>query len=159
MVRKIIKINEALCNGCGLCAKACHEGAIEMVNGKAKLVHEHYCDGLGDCLPSCPVDAISFEEREAPAYDEAAVKAAQKEKRIPPQQHAFDDTLACGCPGSMAKQIRKEPQGACSHTPTMSPSGRCSSFDSRRLYCLRLRQFSSGFYPGTHHSYWMPKTG
>ena len=92
MVRKIIKINEALCNGCGLCAKACHEGAIEMVNGKAKLVHEHYCDGLGDCLPSCPVDAISFEEREAPAYDEAAVKAAQKEKRIPPQQHDKADS-------------------------------------------------------------------
>ena len=112
MVRKIIKINEALCNGCGLCAKACHEGAIEMVNGKAKLVHEHYCDGLGDCLPSCPVDAISFEEREAPAYDEAAVKAAQKEKSIPPQQHAFDDTLACGCPGSMAKADSKRTSGS-----------------------------------------------
>lgn len=80
MIRKIIKINEALCNGCGLCAQACHECAIDMVNGKAKLVREHYCDGLGDCLPACPTGAISFEEREAPAYDEAAVKAAQAAK-------------------------------------------------------------------------------
>ena len=149
MVRKIIKINEALCNGCGLCAKACHEGAIEMVNGKAKLVHEHYCDGLGDCLPSCPVDAISFEEREAPAYDEAAVKAAQKEKSIPPQQHAFDDTLACGCPGSMAKQIRKEPQGACSHTPTMSPSGNPGQLSQWPVQ-IKLMPTNAPYYDGAH---------
>ena len=88
MLRKIIKIDEEKCVGCGLCAAACHEGAIGMVDGKAKLLREDYCDGLGDCLPACPVDAISFEMREAPAYDEAAVlKAkAEKEKRQKAQQ-------------------------------------------------------------------------
>lgn len=80
MIRKIIKINEEKCNGCGACAQACHEGAIEMVGGKAKLTREDYCDGLGDCLPECPCGAITFEEREAPAYDEAAVLAAKQKK-------------------------------------------------------------------------------
>ena len=81
MKRRIIKIDEDKCNGCGACAKACHEGAIDMVNGKATLMRENYCDGLGDCLPACPVDAISFEEREAMAYDEAAVKLTQQKKQ------------------------------------------------------------------------------
>lgn len=80
MIRKIIKINEEKCNGCGACASACHEGAIEMVDGKAKLMREDYCDGLGDCLPACPVDAIRFEEREAPAYNEAAVMEEKRKK-------------------------------------------------------------------------------
>ena len=80
MVRRIITINKERCNGCGLCASACHEGAIGIVDGKAQLLREDYCDGLGDCLPACPMNAISFEEREAPAYNEAAVLAARKDK-------------------------------------------------------------------------------
>ena len=84
MKRRIITIDEAKCNGSGLCAKACHEGAIGMMNGKAKLLREDYCDGLGDCLPACPMNAISFEEREAPAYNEAAVLAAKKSRKVIP---------------------------------------------------------------------------
>ena len=92
MIRRIIHINEDKCNGCGACAQACHEGAIGMVDGKAKLLRDDYCDGLGDCLPACPAGAISFEEREAPAYNEAAVLAAraiarQREEEAP--QAAF----------------------------------------------------------------------
>jgi len=92
MIRRIIQIDEAKCNGCGACASACHEGAIGMVNGKAKLLRENYCDGLGDCLPNCPTGAISFVERETAAYDEAAVKAEQA------KQNAHK-----GCPGSLAR--------------------------------------------------------
>ena len=80
MIRKIITIDREKCNGCGLCAKACHEGAIGMVDGKATLLREDYCDGLGDCLPACPVDAISFVERDVPAYNATAVFAAKSEK-------------------------------------------------------------------------------
>ena len=85
MIRKIIKIDEEKCNGCGVCANACHEGAIEMRDGKAKLTREDYCDGLGDCLPGCPTGAITFEEREAPTYDQAAVLAAKKLSQWPVQ--------------------------------------------------------------------------
>lgn len=100
MLRKIIHIDESKCNGCGACANACHEGAIEMVNGVAKLTREDYCDGLGDCLPACPTGAISFEEREAPAYDEAAVKAAQAAKRQNGQP-------VFSCPGQKVQQIQR----------------------------------------------------
>ena len=99
MLRKIIKIDQNKCNGCGACAAACHEGAIEMLNGKAVLTREDYCDGLGDCLPACPVDAISFEQREAPAYDEAAVLAAKQKKAAA--------KTPCGCPGTQSKTLRR----------------------------------------------------
>ena len=99
MIRKIIRIDEEKCNGCGACAAACHEGAIEMTDGKARLVREDYCDGLGDCLPACPAGAIQFEEREAPVYDKAAVLAAKEKKAAPPSG---------GCPGSQAGEIQRE---------------------------------------------------
>ena len=119
MIRKIIKIDEEKCNGCGLCADACHEGAIDIVDGKAKLMRENYCDGLGDCLPACPVNAISFEEREAPAYDEAAVLAAKKAKEA-----KKSGVLPCGCPGSQSRAIRHETSAA----PTASVPGQLSQW-------------------------------
>ena len=97
MIRRIIQIDEEKCNGCGACAAACHEGAIGMVDGKARLLRDDYCDGLGDCLPACPTGAIAFAEREAAAYDEAAVKANQQKKT----------SLPCGCPGTNIKKIQR----------------------------------------------------
>ena len=102
MIRKIIHIDEEKCNGCGLCASACHEGAIDMVNGKAKLVRENFCDGFGDCLPGCPTGAITFEEREAPEYDEQAVRQAQEVKKMEQMKHEHPQG---GCPGSRMMQF------------------------------------------------------
>ena len=98
MIRRIIKIDEQKCNGCGACAAACHEGAIDIVCGKAKLAREDYCDGLGDCLPNCPMGAITFEEREAPAYNEQAVNAAKMQVTA---------TLPCGCPSTHSTTITR----------------------------------------------------
>ena len=108
MIRRIITIDEGKCNGCGLCADACHEGAIGIIDGKAKLLREDYCDGLGDCLPACPMSAISFEEREAPAYDEKAVLAAKQEKEAP---------LPCGCPGSACQSIERKESASVVNVP------------------------------------------
>lgn len=108
MLRKIIKIDEEKCNGCGKCAKACHEGAIEMIDGKATLTREDYCDGLGDCLPACPTGAITFEVREAPEYDEAAVLAAKKQKEsVENRASGEKKELPCGCPGAAMKRIHR----------------------------------------------------
>ena len=135
MIRKMIKIDEDKCNGCGDCAKACHEGAIEMVNGKAKLTREDYCDGLGDCLPACPVNAISFEEREAPAYDEAAVQAARQTKAAP---------LACGCPGTASKAIRRE---ACPAPVPFAPvPGQLSQWPVQ----IKLVPVNAPYFQGAH---------
>ena len=103
MIRKIIHIDEDKCNGCGACAAACHEGAIGMVNGKAKLLRDDYCDGLGDCLPTCPTGAITFVEREAAAYDEKAVQENMKKK----QGNTAPDTLHAGCPGHQLHRFNR----------------------------------------------------
>lgn len=116
MMRKIVKIDPTKCTGCGLCADACHEGAIEMRGGVAVLVRDDYCDGLGACLPACPADAITIEEREAAPFDEAAVKQrlASREGSGAHEHHAHDGgTLACGCPGATVRAIeRGERRGA-----------------------------------------------
>ena len=158
MVRKIIKINDEKCNGCGLCADACHEGAIQMVNGKAKLTREDYCDGLGDCLPACPAEAISFEEREAPAYDHAAVLASKADKAKP------EEPLPCSCPGTQSKTLararREEPAVGRNDRQRTDPMARTDqarageravfqqrpSADCGRLYGLCLRGLSPQIY-------------
>ncbi len=110
MIRKIIKINEELCNGCGLCVNACHESAISLVDGKAKLLRDDYCDGLGNCLPVCPTNAICFEYREALEYNEEEVNRNIEMKKT-------------GCPGSRAMSLqRQEAQSAAAHTPTAAPT-------------------------------------
>ncbi len=108
MKRRIIKIDEEKCNGCKLCVNACHEGAIGIVNGKAKLLRDDYCDGLGDCLPVCPTNAITFEEREALEYNEAEVK-----KNMELKKKSNSEKLPCGCPGTHSKSIKRENQSSC----------------------------------------------
>lgn len=134
MIRKIIKIDDELCNGCGLCVNACHEGAIELENGKARLLHEHYCDGLGDCLPACPTGAIYFEQREAPAYDEQAVLRAKAEKSATPH-HTHS------CPGSIAKRMNTDAKDN-------SQTGEIGSRLSQWPIQIKLAPITAPYYDG-----------
>ena len=120
MIRKIIHIDGSLCNGCGLCVTACHEGAIGLVHGRARLLKDEYCDGLGDCLPACPVGAIRFEEREAAPYDEDAVRARMEAKKPP-----VAATLPCGCPGSHVPRSACSPARSVGCWPTIA--SRCAA--------------------------------
>lgn len=139
MVRRIIHINQEKCNGCGLCAEACHEGAIGMVDGKATLLRDDYCDGLGDCLPTCPTGAITFVEREAAAYDEAAVKENQQKK-------AAEKTapLACGCPGTHSKRIQHE------NTTTSVAPVQASSQLSQWPVQIKLAPLNAPYFENAH---------
>ena len=144
MVRKIIHIDEDKCNGCGMCANACHEGAIDIINGKAKLVRENFCDGFGDCLPNCPTGAITFEEREAPEYDEAAVKAAKELKKAKAEVKTM--AHAGGCPGSRVMQITREANNeeAGSHAGFAKPESRLTNWPVQ----IKLAPVRAGYFDG-----------
>lgn len=135
MIRRIIEIDEAKCNGCGACAEACHEGAIAMVDGKAKLMRDDYCDGLGDCLPVCPTGAITFVEREAASYDEQAVLNHKKQEQAP---------LACGCPGSQVKKISRAPAA-----PAAEPAGAASQLSQWPVQ-IKLVPASAPYFNGAN---------
>jgi len=135
MIRKIISIDEEKCNGCGACAAACHESAIGMVNGKARLLRDDYCDGLGDCLPACPAGAITFTERDAAAYDREAV-----------QEHKGNSSgpAAFGCPGSQARRIGHTADSAPAAEPAGGPASRLSQWPVQ----IRLAPVTAPYFDG-----------
>jgi len=140
MLRQIIKIDEEKCSGCGLCASACHEGAIKIIDGKARLVREDFCDGLGDCLPGCPMGAISFEEREAPFYDEKAVQASKAQSGQDTQgqrSQISEDKISRhleggGCPGSLAKVLIKPEDNQAQSSQDAQQPGQNGSLDAQQ---------------------------
>lgn len=156
MIRKIIHIDEEKCDGCGICATACHEGAIDIVDGKAKLVRENFCDGFGDCLPSCPTGAITFEEREAPAYDEEAVHAAQHIKNESKEnmtemnhdEHAHHEHhmehhgMNGGCPGARVMAFERQAHDA--HRPLSKSVSRLAQWPVQ----IKLLPTKASFYDG-----------
>lgn len=178
MIRQIIHIDEEKCNGCGLCATACHEGAIDMVDGKAKLVRENFCDGFGDCLPNCPTGAITFEEREAPDYDDAAVKKSQEEQRRAAMNMEVEDIMKIedenerrklmmakmkedggvaahgGCPGARSMQLhrteeaKREETVAADHFAPAAAAARPVSHLNQWPCQIKLLPTQAPFYDG-----------
>lgn len=140
MLRKIVTIDQDKCNGCGLCISACHEGALQLVDGKAKLVSDAYCDGLGACLPECPAGAITIIEREAAAFDEDAVKKHIAASQAQPQPAP----MPCGCPGVAARTLERS--AGSSHTEAVN-----SSSQLRQWPCqLRLVPVNAPYFDGAH---------
>ncbi|MGE5599703.1 MAG: ATP-binding protein [Bacteroidota bacterium] len=143
MKRKIVTIDEDKCNGCGLCAAACHEGALQMVDGKARLVSESLCDGLGACLPECPAGAIRIEEREAEAFDEGAVK--EQTRKGGRQVEPLPETLACGCPGTHARTIARPAETRPAHAAPAPES------QLRQWPCqIKLVPVNAPYFEGAH---------
>jgi len=144
MKRNIINIDENKCNGCGLCIEACHEGAIELVNGKAKLISDEYCDGLGDCLPKCPTDAIKIIERDAAEYDDVAVERKK-------EQNNKSASLPCGCPGTMERSIKRNVNLNVKQAPTKinnTAAGLVASELNQWPVQLKLVNSKAGFLNG-----------
>ena len=149
MIRTIINIDKEKCNGCGLCVSACHEGAIAMVDGKAELIRDDYCDGLGNCLPVCPTGAIKFEEREAAAFDEAAVEENMKKKQEAEHQHRHQN-LACGCPGSQARALKRESEAKSTAAPAPAQAGTTESQLQQWPVQIKLVPVNAPYFDGAN---------
>lgn len=146
MIRTIINIDKEKCNGCGICVNACHEGAIAMIDGKAELIRDDYCDGLGNCLPACPTGAITFVEREAAAYDEAAVEENMK-KKVPAPQH---QNIPSGCPGSQARALRQAAEVKATTSAVSAPSADMESQLQQWPVQIKLVPINAPYFDGAH---------
>lgn len=143
MKRKIIKIDGEKCNGCALCVNACHEGAIQMVNGRAQLISDQYCDGFGDCLPACPTGAIEIIEREADAYNDEAVQLLKMKKNR--KQH-----FSGGCPGTMGQKLRSNTEEQESKTQESQEKGNIPSELMQWPVQLKLVNPRAEYFEGAH---------